>query len=233
MNTSGAGSLDRRSMDKLLSEGISVLEAAFAYVRQHPEEVIRVLRNAAGLRFGVPMAALRWLAGKASGKKAPKDVEISAVPPGIRVGGSFELMGTPLRALADVYIDSVTITAEELSFGVRLKNVSLRVTDDKVESPLAALLRSGALDLSKPGNLVAYMPKRPAILTEAKDDRIRIDLFRHPKLKSDPKLKRLLAAIVPLVTVGAIETEGDHLDVRLRAFPEGVSQAVERLRKLF
>jgi hypothetical protein len=68
---------------------------------------------------------------------------------------------------------------------------------------------------------------------EAKDDRISIDLFRHPKLANDRRLKRVLAMVAPLVTVSAIRTENDHLDVALRAFPEGVSNAWDNVRRAF
>jgi hypothetical protein len=214
-------------------EAIRVVEAVFAYLREHPEELLRALRNAIALRFGLPVAALRYLAGHAKGRKAPKDLEISAVPPGVRLGGSFELMGTPLRAGAEIFVERVRLGAEELRFELRLAGVSLKVLDDRIESPLAALLRSGALDLSKPGNLVAYMPKRPAMLVDARDDRITLDLFRIPKLRDDPRLRRLAALIAPLVTVSAIETVNDHLDVALEAFPSGIGGAIEQVRRAF
>ena len=59
--------------------------AVGSYLKDHPEELWRLLRNALALRFGVPLAALRYLALKGAGKKAPKDVQIDAVPPGMRV----------------------------------------------------------------------------------------------------------------------------------------------------
>lgn len=208
-----------------------VVEATFTYLKEHPEELLRVLRSATALRFGLPIPALRWLLGRAGGQRAPKDMEIAATPPGVRVAGSFELMGTPLRASANVYVERVRIAKDELRFEIRLANVQLRVLDDRVESPLAALLRSGALDLSKPGNLVAYMPKRPPILVEAREDRITLDLFRHPKLASDARLRRLLALVVPFVTVRAVETEDDHLDVALRPFPSGVARVWDDVRR--
>jgi hypothetical protein len=139
-------------------------------------------------------------------------------------------MGTPLRASAEVYVEHINLDSERFEVDVRLSKVSLKVLDDRVESPLAALLRSGALDLSKPGNLVAYMPKRPPLLIEARDDRIRFDLLRHPKLASDPRLKKLVNVVAPLVTVSAIETDPQHLEVALRAFPVGVRPAFERVR---
>jgi hypothetical protein len=212
-------------------QALAVVEAAFNYLRQNPEELVRILRNATSFRFGLPLAALRWAAGKAQGKRAPKDIEIAAIPPGLRIGASLELMGTPLRAAADIFIERIDVTPEQLRLDVRLSGVSLKVLDDRIESPLAALLKSGALDLSKPGNLVAYMPRRPAILVEARDDRLVLDLMRLPKLANDPRIKRLVSVLVPLVTIQRIETESDHVDVALKPLPGGLSRAFEEVRR--
>lgn len=208
-----------------------LIEAVFKYLKEHPEELARVLRNALALRFGLPIPALRWLAGRANGGRNPRDLQIAAVPPGVRVGASFDLMSTPLRASADIFIERVEVEAERLLFEIRLANVKLVVLDETVESPLAALLRSGALDLSKPGNLVAYMPKRPALLVHAKDDRIVIDLLRHEKIARDGTIKRWIARIVPLVTVHTIQTDNGHLDLSLRVFPSGLRQSIENARR--
>jgi hypothetical protein len=217
---------------RAMQAALSIAEAVVAYLRAHPDELVRAVKNAVALRVGVPMAALRWAIDRKRGSpKAPKDVEISAVPPGVRVAGSFEVMGTPLRGSAEIYAEDVRITGDELMLVVRLKNLSLKVTAEHVESPLAALLRSGALDLSKPGNLLAFMPKRPALLVDARDDRITLDLFRHPKLGSDRRLRKLVSLIVPFVTVGRVESENDHLDVALRPFPDGVLGAVDSVRR--
>lgn len=209
----------------------AVLEAGSKYLRDHPEELLRALRNLLALRFGVPLDALRFFAGRASGKKAPKDVVLEAVPPGLRVAATVDLMGTPVRAKATVYIEHVSITPEELRFEIRLADVSLKVSDDAPEGPVAALLRSGALDLSKPGNLAAYMPKRPALLVDARDDRVVIDLMRHPKIAKNQRAIRALSFVAPLLTVAGIESDPEHLDVTLRAFPDGLREAVGGLRR--
>jgi hypothetical protein len=216
-----------------LASAIPVLGAAAAYFRRHPEEILRAVRNAVGMRFGVPIVALRWLAANLDGKKAPKDVEISAVPPGIRVAATLDLMGTTVRASAIVIVEHLRLDAETLRIEIRLREVALKALDDRQDTPVAALLKSGALDLSKPGNLAAYMPKRPALLVEAKDDRIVLDLMKHPKLARDVRIRRALQALVPLVTVSAIESDPEHLDVAFRAFPDGIGQAVAGLRRAF
>ena len=120
------------------------------------------------------------------------------MPPGVRLGASLDLMGTPVRASAVVYIERVRANATELCLEIRLAEVSLKVTDDTSTTPIAALLKSGALDLSKPGNLVMYMPKRPPILVDAKDDRIVIDLMRHPKFAKNETAQRLVRVLAPL-----------------------------------
>ena len=220
-----------RLVNSRLAAAIPVLEAATSYVRRHPEELLRVVKNAVGMRFGVPIVALRWLVSNLDGKKAPKDVEIAAVPPGIRLAATVDLMGTTVRASAVVVVERLKLDAQTLLIGLRVRDVHLKCLDERQETPVATLLRSGALDLSRPGNLVAYMPKRPPLLVEAKDDRIVLDLMKHPKLARDARVRRVLYALAPFVTIRAIETEPDHLDVALRAFPDGLSEVVTGIRR--
>jgi hypothetical protein len=210
----------------------AIAGAVGSYLKDHPEELWRVLRNALALRFGVPLAALRWLAVKGAGKRAPKDVQIEAVPPGVRLAASLDLMGTPVRASAVVYVERVRLNATELCLEIRLAQVSMKVTDEASNTPIAALLKSGALDLSKPGNLAAYMPKRPPILIDAKDDRIVIDLMKHPKFAGNENAQRLLRLLAPLITVSGIESESEHLDIALRTFPDGIADIIARVRNL-
>jgi hypothetical protein len=180
----------------------------------------------------VPLDALRWFAAQAKGPRAPKQVQIEAAPPGVRFSALVDLMGTAIRASAELYIERVRVDDGQLLVDVRLAGVALCVVDDTAVSPIAALLKSGALDLSKPGNLVAYMPKRPPMLIDAKDDRLVLDLLRHPKLARNAHAKRLAAILQPLFHVEAVQTdEREHLAVLLRAFPQGVGHAFETVRR--
>ncbi len=210
---------------------VPLVETLASYLRRHPEELLRAARNAVGLRFGVPIAALRWGAGRLSGKKAPRDIEISAVPPGIRASATIDLMGTTVRAKATVFVKDVRFGPDTLRVELKLADVSLRVLDETQETPVAALLRSGALDLSKPGNLAAYMPKRPALLVEARDDRVVLDLMKHPRIAKDERLQRALSLVLPIITVGAIETDPEHLDVKLQALPDGLPEVLAGFRR--
>ena len=208
----------------------AMLQAAVGYVRKNPDEVVRAAVNATGLRFGVPIATLRWFAGQIKGAKAPKDVEITSAPPALRFSAVVDAMGTSVRASAAIKIDEVTITEESLRIGVRLREVKLALVGDS-ESPVATLIKSGALDLSKPGNLVKFIPKRPAAVVEAEGDRVVIDLMKVPKLANDPKIRRALAVLSPVLGIRAIETDRDHLYVKLRATPAGLPEALGKLRE--
>ena len=149
----------------------AMLKAAVGYVRKNPDEVVRAAVNATGLRFGIPLATLRWFAGQLQGAKAPKDVEISSAPPALRFSAVVDAMGTAVRASAAVKVDEVTITDESVRIGVRLRDVKLALVGES-DSPVATLIKSGALDLSKPGNLVKFVPKKPPAIVEAEGDRI-------------------------------------------------------------
>ena len=50
-----------------MQELMAVLEAGSKYLREHPEELLRALRNLLALRFGVPLDALRFFAGHYQG----------------------------------------------------------------------------------------------------------------------------------------------------------------------
>jgi hypothetical protein len=206
-----------------------LLKAAASYLRDNPQEVVKTAVNAAGLRFGVPIAGLAWLAGQVKGKKAPKDIEIGAVPPALRLSATIDAMGTQLRAAASVKIDEVEISQESIRIGLRVNDIKLKVMDDS-ETPVAMLVKSGALDLSKPGNILKFIPKRPAAIIEAQDDRITLDLMKVPQIANNKRLRRVLNIISPLVGIRAIETDRTHLFVALRATPANLGLALAAIR---
>lgn len=207
----------------------AVIDAAVSYLRNHPEELSRVLRNALGLRFGVPIESLRWLAGHA-GEQGPTDVEIMADPPGIRVAATIDMMGAPVRAKTGIYIERIRASAEELKLEIRLEDTDLKVLDETAESPVTALIRSGALDLTKSGSLAANLPKLGALLGESSGNRLVIDLMKHPKIGKNMLVRRALGLVSSIITVHGVESDDGHVDVQLRAFPKGVSGAARAVR---
>jgi hypothetical protein len=167
----------------------------------------------------------------ATGPKAPKQVALEAVPPGLRCTATLKVMGTDLEVSAVLYVEGVTFGPETLSLELRLSEVALRLLDPDSDTPLAALVKSGALDLSKPGNLVAFMPKRPAALVDAADDRLVVDLAKLPKLARSRSFRHLTELVSPLVSVSRVSTDDEeHLDLWLSGFPQGWRSAVEALR---
>ncbi|MGC4069320.1 MAG: hypothetical protein QM784_32655 [Polyangiaceae bacterium] len=202
----------------------TMLLGSLAYLRENPQELLRAARKATALRFGVPIAALRWIVSQLELVNGPKDIELEPIPPGIRVTATVEEMGTLLRGSAVLSVLSVDVSSERLRIEIRLTDVTLRLLDDNVATPLAALVRSGALDLTRVANLVAHLPKRPAMLIEAEDDRIVLDLMRNPELQRDERLRRIIGAVATVLRIDAVETDRTHLDVALKALPQGIAQ---------
>ena len=218
--------MSRQSLPRKAASAVS------RYLRAHPEEFVRAAKNVAELQVGVPLPAIRWLIRELGGKKTPRDLVLEARSPGIFVSAKLELMKTELAASAVLLIENVDWTSDALLVDLRITDLKLQVLDSTALSPIAALLRSGALDLSRPGDLVSYLPKGSPILLEAKGDRFKLDLLRHPKL-SAAKARKIVSILAPLVSVRAIRTRDDHLDVKLAPLPQGAREALESLKKLF
>ncbi|MGK4005515.1 hypothetical protein WMF31_23015 [Sorangium sp. So ce1036] len=207
-----------------------LLRHAGNYLKAHPEEIARALRGALGLRVGVPIDALRYLARElGGGRRAPKDVVIEAAPPGLRLALTVDAMGTPLRASFAVYAEELDVRADAIQVGLRVADLKIDVLGDQ-SSPIAGLLGSGAIDLSKPGNLVSFLPRRPAALIDAKDDRFTLDLLKIPALGRNRTVARALRICAPVLGVRALKTKDDHLDVHLKAIPSGITAAIAAAR---
>jgi hypothetical protein len=226
----GSKSLDVSYIQHLMLR-TPVLTAVGKYLANHPDELARFARNAAALKVGVPLAAFRWLAARGTSRRLPTDVLVEAVPPGVRLGATLELMGAKLRASSLVFVERVRLSSDELRIELRFSEAEIRLLDDESNSPLAALIRSGALDLTRLGNLIAVMPKRPEYLVEAKGDRVVLDLKRHPKL-STQRADLLLRLITPILTITEVSTDGEHLDLKLGVFAHGVQAALDAFRDL-
>jgi hypothetical protein len=209
----------------------AIANAAKTYLKDHPEEIVRALKGMVALRVGVPLDSFRYFARElAGGKKMPKDIEIDSAPPGLRIAMTVEAPGgTTLRVSFLLYVEEIAITAEEIRLSMRIADLFLKVLDG-FQTPIAALVQSGALDLSKPGNLVAFIPKRPPMIIDAKDDRIIIDAMKIPKVADNPRVRRALAIATPVLNVRAIRSKDDHLDVHLRASLGGLPSAMAAAR---
>ncbi len=194
--------------------------------------MFNMARHALGLRIAVPLDSLRWLiANTPPSKKAPQDVSITSRPPAIAVGATIDLMGTTVRASSAIRIDQILVGSDSLKIALKLSNVEMKVLGESL-TPVAGLLKSGALDLSKPGNLVKFMPKKPEILVEAHDDVIVIDLMKNPKIAANDKVRRILDTLTPVVNVSGLSTEGDFLIIQMRATPFGLPRALGAARAL-
>tara|TARA_R110002096_G_scaffold16898_12_gene58122 strand:+ start:67272 stop:67919 length:648 start_codon:yes stop_codon:yes gene_type:complete len=204
----------------------SALRSAGRFMVRNPLSVLTVAKHAMSMRVAIPLDALRWVvANTPPGKKAPTDIAITARPPAIQMGATIEMMGTKLRASTTITVEELRVFPEEMTVRLRLTDTDMKVLD-RSETPIAGLIRSGALDLSKPGNLVKFMPQKPALLAEAKDDILVLDLMQVPKLANNFRLRKVLQRITPVMNVSALGTDGDYLVVSLKATPGGLPRAL-------
>lgn len=207
----------------------SIVERAARYLRDHPEEIGRTARDLLGLRVGVPVGVLRELFDRLGDGDGPKNLTFDAVPPGFRVGADVELMGTAVRAETTIYVERIETGPDTLRIELRLEDTRMQVLDEG-ETAVAALIRSGALDLTKAGSLAAHLPEVRALLADSHDNRLVIDLHRH-RAFGDPVVRRIVAVLSSLLTVRHVETESDRLEIGFRAFPRGIRGAARAVRE--
>lgn len=194
--------------------------------------MLSMARHALGMRIAVPLDALRWfISNTPPSKKAPQDVTITPRPPAIGIGATVDLMGTTVRAGASIRVDKIEVGEETFKVSLRLSDVTMKVLGESA-TPVAGLIKSGALDLSKPGNLAKFMPKKSPVLVEAHDDVIVLDLMQDAKIASNLRVRGLLGTLTPVVQVSGMTTEGDFLILQLRASPFGLPRALNAARML-
>ncbi len=210
----------------------AALRSAGRFIASNPTTVLSMARHALGMRIAVPLDAVRWfIANTPPSRKAPQDVTVLARPPPIALGAPIDLLGTTVRANASIKIEQLEVAPEQLKVKIRLSNVDLKVLGEAA-TPVAALIKSGALDLSKPGNLLKFAPKKPDVLVEAQDDIMVVDIMRNPKVRQNAKVRRVLETLTPVVNVIGITTDGDFLVLQLRATPLGFPRALNAARAL-
>jgi hypothetical protein len=205
---------------------LNALRAGVKHLTKNPLELLTAAKHAVGLRTVIPLDALRWLVDNLPNGKGPKDVVLGANPPSLSVGATADLMGNAIRAEADIKLEDIQVSPEELRVTLRLGNVKLNALDPK--SPAAMLFKS--LDLTKPANLANFLPKRPPALVEAVDDRLVVDLMQVPKLASNAMFQRILRLLSPVLEIKEIRTEADHLVIAWRPRPQGLPTALAALR---
>lgn len=206
-----------------------IFDAASRYLRGHPEELARIVRSSFGLRFGVPLAAFRWMMEQLVEDVSALEPEITAVPPGLKIGVTLEKMETRIRFNATIYVDRIDVSSQKILVGIRLSGVSLKVLSEK-KTVMSALINSGALDISQLGNLINELPGLPPVIEEAGGQRIVFDLMRSPRF-DNMLVRNIVGLLSSLITVQGVETETDHLDVVLRALPRGSTAAVGAVRR--
>lgn len=199
---------------------------------KNPTTMLSMARHALGMRIAIPLDTLRWfISNTPPSKRAPQDVTISSRPPAISLGATVDLMGTTVRAGASIRTESIQVSDHSVRVTLRLSDVSMKVLGESF-TPLAGLIKSGALDLSKPGNLAKFMPKKSPVLVEAHDDILVLDLMQNPSFANNDKVRAVLNTLTPVVQVSSMSTEGDFLILQLKASPFGIPRALHAARQL-
>ena len=140
-------------------------------------------------------------------------------------------MGTPVRAAATLHVDSVTLGPDQFRVEVALQNVELELLDSDVQTSVAMLIKSGALDLSRPANLIAHLPQRPELIVEAEGERVVLDLMQLPQFGRTGAVKRWMPVVAHLCAVKSLRIKDGFVELEFRILPGGVATLRKRWRR--
>lgn len=204
------------------------VESLVKYLTSHPEEISRFIQSGLGMRIGVPLAAFRWILSELT-KDAGIDALLDVETPGLRFGANVDRMNTKMRITSSLFVQDIEIDDRQIRIDLRIEGLKVDVLSHE-KTQISALLKSGALDLSRPGDLVAELPGMPPTVVHAEGNRISVDLMRSDRF-GDPKLREVVGLLSSLVTVKDVRTEkSDHVDVSFRALPRGPRTAGRAVR---
>ncbi len=209
----------------------NTLKSASRYAATHPKTLGQIARYALSRRIAIPLDALRWLVTQLpTGGTAPSDVTVQALSPALGLGASVDLMGTGLRVDGAVHIDHIHAAPGELTVTLRMKNLKANVTNNP-DGNLAKLLKSGVLNLGKPASMLNFIPKKPPLIVDAKDDTFVLDLMKLPAVAANPTILKVLDTLTPVLSVEEVRAENDLLLIGLKAKPGGIRESFAALRR--
>jgi hypothetical protein len=206
----------------------AALRAGFDFVRRNPMSMLTVAREAAHQRVTIPLDLVRWGLGQIRSERV-SNFSVSSQPPGLGIALTVSVMGSNLRVGGVLHIDQIDVGPGTLRITLRLTGLAVDALDGPA-GPIQGLLSSGAIDLKKPGNLVSFLPKKPAFLVEAQDDRFVLDLMKMPALGNNPRVNKIIGAISPVLSIRDVGSHDDALFVGLRIRPAGLPHMIAALR---
>ena len=81
---------------------------------------------------------------------------------------------------------------------------------------VAARCKPGPAEHRKGANVAQLRPQGPAVLGEARDVVLGLDLMQNPQLAENGRVRGVLGALTPVVRVSGLSTEGGFLVLQLR-----------------
>lgn len=144
-------------------------------------------------------------------------LEVDEPRGGVRVRGEAFALGAPLRFAALLVPFGVVARPSARLVRLLVTDVSLSTTEE-APGPLAAAIRSGELDVSRVGDLIADMIEVPEAVVRAEGEHIEIDLLRLPGVSAHSGLVELVSGALTVTDV-QVDASADALVLRLGALP--------------
>lgn len=213
-----------KMLDKKLA--VAALRAARDYLREHKELPWAALAGLCKGRVLVPLAVLQWFVDQGlQGSPVLQTLNLSSSAPHLRISGVIKAMGLLLELDTTLRFDNIRL--EDGNFVVEL-----RIEQWKCKAPGSGAMSMllSMVDFLQPGDLMKYLPEKPAPLVFAEENKLVWDFSLLPVFRQRPTLYRWLSAFFEVLTVRSIRFGKRTLVCQWQFRPERIPFALRHIR---
>lgn len=160
-------------------------------LQKSPRLLLLIFTQALKHRWIVPLDTIRFFLERGL-KDIPmvQDWSLQAKPPGLLIHAKLSIMDNSVQVSMVLSIVQVDWTEEHFRIRVQADNVQVHAPSD---SPIHSML--ALVDLTKPGDLIAWLPSAIPGLVEGAGNQLVFDLFEIPAIRNKHWVLRTLQAI--------------------------------------
>ncbi len=209
----------------------AAVESAGRYTLDNLNLIPSMSKQVSKLQIPIPLDMFRWFATNIpfKGPLVPSDITIEGDDQAVRITSTLTFMGAIFHTKLRIKVTDLIIDNDQCRIALYIDEVDLNVQGD-ANAPIAMLLKSGSLDLSKPGNILNFLPIKIPGVVSAKNNDITVDLFKIPVIATNDVVRKIMSLLTPVINISAIYVEEDMLVFSLRTTPLGVTRIFSSLR---
>lgn len=203
----------------------SGFKRALASLQKSPRLLLLMFTQALKHRWLLPLDAIRFFLEKGLHDVTMiEDWSLQAKPPGLLLRAKLSIMENHVQVSVVVSIVEIKWTEQCFRIRVQADEVHVHAPSD---SPIHSML--ALVDLTKPGDLIAWLPSAVPGLVEGTGNQVVFDLFEIPAIRNKRGLMRMLQAIPHIARLVSVRAGRNVLVLQWQCMLRNLPAAIQSL----